>query len=68
MFLNREDNSDFTWINSDQTHEILLKIAVHSEDKLKKLILKFLLNNVDKKYDIYYKICLELMNSSKLPQ
>lgn len=58
LFLERKEK-DFTWINKDQTVDILFKIALLSEEQpdFKRGLLKFLVKHCDRKKDLYYQIC-----------
>lgn len=62
-YYSKNKNVDFSWIDEDGITNILFKIALISSDdpSFKKDLLKFLVNSCDKRQDIFYFICKELI-------
>ena len=62
-YYSKNKNVDFSWIDEDGITNILYKIALISGDDpaFKKDLLKFLINNSEKRGDIFYFICRELI-------
>jgi hypothetical protein len=66
IILNRyykKEKADFSWVNEEGIPDILFKIVlISNEDEIfKKDLLKFLVNTCDKRQDLFYFICKELL-------